>query len=133
MLEKVPERWHRAGARTSSIDRQWPRRAITPAHALLNYTYAVLEAEAHIAAHAVGFDPSLGLTHADVRYRGSLAIDLMEPVRPLADELVLDLLEERELRRGDVVETRRGICRLGPPLTRRRHRESVRGNARPSW
>jgi hypothetical protein len=31
----------------------------------------------------------------------SLATDLMEPVRRVADELVLDL-ESRELRRGDV-------------------------------
>jgi CRISPR-associated endonuclease Cas1 len=158
----VPEHWHCAGPRTSRLDRQWPRRALTPAHALLNYVYAILEAEALIAAYALGFDPSLGLMHADVRYRGSLAIDLMEPVRPIADELVLDLLEGRELRRGDVVETRRGVCRIGPalakelthratdlraaanpqaerlaavllgstdhptPLTRRRHRESVR-------
>jgi CRISPR/Cas system-associated endonuclease Cas1 len=113
---KVPEHWHRAGPRTSKIDRQWPRRAMTPAHALLNYTYALLEAEALIAAYAIGLDPSLGLMHTDVRYRRSLAIDLMEPARPVADELVLDLLETRELARGDAYETRRGVCRLGPAL-----------------
>jgi CRISP-associated protein Cas1 len=164
-FEKLaPEHWHHAGPRTSRLDRQWPRRAMTPAHALLNYAYAILEAEALLAAYALGFDPSLGLMHADVRYRGSLAIDLMEPVRPIADELVLDLLANRELRRGDVLESRRGVCRIGPtlakrltqhagdlrtavnpsaerlaavllrsddhptPLTRRRHRESVRNS-----
>jgi CRISPR-associated protein Cas1 len=89
---------------------------VTPAHALLNYAYAILETEAIIAAHAIGFDPSLGLMHADVRYRSSLATDLMEPVRPVADALVLDLLENRPLNRGDVLETRRGTCRLGRPL-----------------
>lgn len=82
----------------------------------LNYTYALLEVEASIAAHAVGFDPSLGIMHADKRYRGSLASDLMEPTRPVADRVVLDLLEQRELRRGDVVETREGVCRVGPAL-----------------
>jgi CRISPR/Cas system-associated endonuclease Cas1 len=30
-----------------------------------------------------GLDPALGLMHTDTRYRGSLATDLMEPVRPM--------------------------------------------------
>jgi CRISPR-associated protein Cas1 len=113
---RVPEHWYRAGPRTSSMDRQWPRRAMTPAHALLNYAYAILETEAIMAAYAVGLDPSLGLMHADVRYRSSLATDLMEPVRPIADQAVLDLLTTHKLNRGDAVETRRGVCRLGLPL-----------------
>jgi len=118
LRSNVPEHWHTAGPRTSKLDRQWPRRAMTPVHAALNFAYAIVEAEAVLAAYAVGFDPSIGLMHTDVRYRGSLAIDLMEPIRPVADEFVLDLLEERELCRGDVVETRRGVCRLGPALVK---------------
>ena len=89
------------------------RKAITPVHAALNYAYAILEVEATIAAHIVGFDPSLGIVHADVRYRGSLATDLIEPVRPIADRLVLEILERRALARGDVFETREGVCRIG--------------------
>jgi CRISPR-associated endonuclease Cas1 len=114
----LPEHWRRAGPRTSRIDRQWPRRATTPAHALLNYGYAILESEALLAAYKMGFDPSLGLMHADVRYRSSLATDLMEPLRPVLDELVLDLLTERTFRKGEFHETRRGVCRLGPDLAR---------------
>ena len=60
----------------------------------------------------------LGLMHADKRYRASLASDLMEPARPIADAIAVDLLEGRELHRGDVLETRKGICRLAPPLAR---------------
>jgi CRISPR/Cas system-associated endonuclease Cas1 len=56
--------------------------------------------------------------HADVRYRGSLATDLMGPARAVADRLVLDLLERRVLRRGDASETREGVCRVGPELAR---------------
>ena len=56
--------------------------------------------------------------HADQRYRSSLATDLMEPARPVADEIVLDLLESRRLRRGDVVETREGVVRVGAPVAR---------------
>jgi CRISPR-associated endonuclease Cas1 len=114
----VPEHWHTAGPRTSKVDRQWPRRAMTPVHAALNYAYSILEAECAIAAYAVGFDPSIGLMHADVRYRGGLAVDLMEPLRPVVDETVLNLFEQRDLGRGDVLETRQGICRVGEPLAR---------------
>jgi CRISPR-associated endonuclease Cas1 len=114
----VPEHWHTAGPRTSKVDRQWPRRAMTPVHGALNYAYSILEAECAIAAYAVGFDPSIGLMHADVRYRSGLSVDLMEPLRPVVDETVLDLFEQRELVRGDALETRHGICRVGQPLAR---------------
>jgi len=115
----VPEHWHSAGPRTSNIDRKRARKASTPVHAILNYVYAILEIEASIAAHAVGFDPSLGIMHTDQRYRGSLATDLMEPARPLADELVLNLLENQQLSRRDIHETREGVCRVAPELARR--------------
>ena len=42
----------------------------------------------------------------------------MEAGRPTADETVLELLGRRELRRGDVYETREGVCRIGPDLAR---------------
>jgi CRISPR-associated protein Cas1 len=116
---KVPEHWHLAGPRTSWVDGTRARKAATPVHAILNYTYAILEVEATIAALKLGFDPSLGLMHVDQRYRGSLATDLMEPVRPVADDLVLDILGSRELERGDVFENREGMCRVGPPMARR--------------
>ena len=40
-------------------------------------------------AQRMGLDPTLGLMHADKRYRPSLASDLMEPVRPTASRLTL--------------------------------------------
>jgi CRISPR/Cas system-associated endonuclease Cas1 len=53
-----------------------------------------------------------------MRYRSSLATDLMEPARPVADEIVLDLLESRLLHRGDVVETRERVVRVGASVAR---------------
>jgi CRISP-associated protein Cas1 len=79
---------------------------------------AILETETTIAAHRMGFDPSLGLMHTDQRYRASLSSNLMEPVRPVADRIAIELLQSRELARGEVVETRKGVCRLGPTLAR---------------
>jgi CRISPR/Cas system-associated endonuclease Cas1 len=53
------------------------------------------------------------LTHSDKRYRPSLASDLMEPVRPVADRIAFELLRDREFSRGQVVEIRQGVGRLG--------------------
>ncbi|QEC48541.1 CRISPR-associated endonuclease Cas1 [Baekduia soli] len=117
--KRIPDHWREAGPRTSAAENKGRgRKATTPVHAMLNYTYAILETEATIAAHKLGFDPSLGLMHTDKRYRGSLATDLMEPARPAADLLVLDFLECQPLRRGDVRETREGVVRIGAPLAR---------------
>ena len=69
-------------------------------------------------ALAVGCDPGLGIMHADQRSRDSLACDLMEPVRPVVDAWMLDLLESRTFQRSDFFETREGVCRIMPPLTR---------------
>src|SRR5439155_598586 len=94
-----------------------PRKAVNPANAVLNYVYAILEAEARIAALAVGLDPVLGLLHADRPNRDSLACDLMEPVRPAVDRYVLELLNRRSFTKEDVFELLDGQCRLLPPLT----------------
>jgi CRISPR-associated protein Cas1 len=84
----------------------------------VNYAYAILETEATITLQAHGFDPGMGILHTDKRYRSSLAHDLMEPLRPVVDGLVIELVRTHPLSRGDVHETREGVCRLGPPLAR---------------
>jgi CRISPR-associated endonuclease Cas1 len=115
----VPSHWQTAGARTSPPSGfKSSRKASTPFHALINYGYAILETEATIALQAHGFDPGMGILHTDKRYRGSLAHDLMEPIRPVVDGMVLELLAERALERGEVYETREGVCRLRPSMAR---------------
>ncbi len=88
-----------------------------PANAILNYLYAILEAEARIACLTLGLDPGLGIWHADYRSRDSLALDLMEASRPDVDHYVLELLRTRTFSKKDFGETSRGICRLLPPFT----------------
>lgn len=115
----IPDHWRLAGARTSPPSGfKSSRKAATPFHAVVNYGYAILETEATIALQAHGFDPGMGILHTDKRYRGSLAHDLMEPVRPVIDGMVIKLIADRALGRGDVYETREGVCRLGPRLAR---------------
>ncbi len=115
--KKIPEHWRAFGHRASLLTGN-PRKATNPANAILNYLYAIAEAEAKIAALAVGCDPGLGIMHADQGSRDSLALDLMEPVRPQVDGFVLDILESRAFRKKDFFETRKGVCRVMPPLTR---------------
>ncbi len=115
---KVPAHWLTFNTRSSPLTGS-PRTAAAPVNALLNYLYAILEAEARIALLAVGLDPGLGVLHADLKARDSLALDLMEAARPAIDAYVLDLLRSRALSRNDVLETREGACRLLPPLTER--------------
>lgn len=61
-----------------------------PINALLSFAYSMLAKELTVIAQAVGFDPFQGFYH-QVRYgRPALALDLMEPFRPLiADSAVI--------------------------------------------
>ncbi len=115
----MPEHWRVFGTRGSRLHRSGrsPRNAADPINALLNYGYALAEAECRLAALAVGLDPGLGIVHTDQRNRDSLALDLLEPLRPLVERHVLQLLAARHFRAGDFHETRQGVCRLVPPLT----------------
>ncbi len=116
--DRVPQAWHRFAVRRSPINRgRSPRNAADPINALLNYNYALAEAECRIAAIAVGLDPGIGISHTDKKARDSLVLDLLEPVRPLVDAAVLRLLDRRFFRASDFHETGQGACRLLPPLT----------------
>jgi len=112
---RLPEHWMSFTARHSPMTSS-PRSATDPVNALLNYLYALLEAETIIACHTLGLDPGLGLFHADRNGRASFALDLMEACRPTVDAYVLALLTERTLSARDFAETPRGICRLAPHL-----------------
>jgi CRISPR-associated endonuclease Cas1 len=115
-VRSVPKHWLSFGQRVSPLTGA-PRLAVNPANAVLNYLYAIVEAETRIACLAVGLDPGLGIVHADYRARDSLALDLMEPIRPSVDHYVLDLIHERRFRAADFYETRKGSCRILAPLS----------------
>jgi hypothetical protein len=113
---RVPDEWRRFGARTSPIG-GGPRLAVNPAGAILNYLYALLEAESRLACQIVGLDPALAIVHADTRGRDSMPLDLMEAVRPSVDRYLLGLFRDRVFRASDFHETQRGNVRLLAPLT----------------
>ena len=115
---KVPDHWTRFTARRSIIQSsKTPRDAANPINALLNYAYGLAEVECRLAAITVGLDPGMGIVHTDKKNRDSLALDLLEAIRPLVDRNVLTLLRTRHFTAGDFHETRDGSCRIVPPLT----------------
>lgn len=116
-VARIPEHWQTFGSRTSPLTSS-PRTASNPANAMLNYLYAIAEAETRIALLAVGLDPGLGIVHADQKNRDSFACDVMEAIRPNIDAYVLELMQARPFGTGDFFETRQGACRLMPPITR---------------
>ena len=115
---RIPEHWGRfEGRRSVLVSANQNRKAERPLNAILNYLYSLAEAEAVLACQAVGLDPGLGIVHNDAKGRQSLALDLIEPVRPQVDAFVLDLLERRTFRKVEFTETADGQCRLKAPLT----------------
>jgi len=116
---RVPEHWTFYAARSTPLSprSRTPRGAADPINALLNYGYALAEAECRLAACAVALDPGLGIVHTDHAVRDSLALDMLEPLRPEVDRRVLQLLARRHFRATDFHETRTGVCRILPPLT----------------
>ncbi len=83
-----------------------------PFNALLSLCYTLVHAELALALHRVGLDPAIGLYHKPSFGRESLACDLLEPLRPLADSLCLSMLRSRLLD-ADHFSTSTAGCFLG--------------------
>lgn len=82
-------------------------------NALLSFVYALVLSDCVSACEGVGLDPQFGYLHALRSGRPSLALDLMEELRPiLADRLVLSLVNRRQLRATDFDEREGGAVQL---------------------
>jgi len=65
-------------------------------NALLSFVYTLLASYTASALETVGLDPYVGFLHTDRPGRISLALDLMEELRPImADRFVLSLINKR--------------------------------------
>jgi CRISPR-associated endonuclease Cas1/CRISPR-associated protein Cas4 len=77
-----------------------------PVNALLSYAYSLLVRTWTITLTAVGFDPYRGFYHQPRYGRPALALDLMEPFRPLiADSSVLSAINNGEVRPSDFISS----------------------------
>ncbi len=80
-------------------------------NALLSFLYTLLTNEVASALEGVGLDPYVGFLHQDRPGRPSLALDLMEELRPVfADRLALSLVNRKQVTgRGFVTKESGGI------------------------
>ena len=70
-----------------------------PFNAVLSYSYAVMTGELENLIRLHGLDPSAGFLHCDKYNTSTLALDLLEPLRPgFCDMLAIGLLTHRRLR-----------------------------------
>lgn len=83
-------------------------------NALLSFLYTLLVHDCRSALEGVGLDPAVGFLHRDRPGRPSLALDLMEELRPVfADRLALALVNRRQLRARDFEFRDGGAVMLG--------------------
>ena len=95
----------------TSRNRRPPR---DPVNALLSFCYALLAKECSVALMAEGLDPWWGFYHQPRHGRPALALDLMEPFRPLvADSVVLTAINTGMVKGRDFVTNANG-CALQP-------------------
>lgn len=80
------------------------RPPLDPVNAMLSFLYTILAHDITAACETVGLDPQMGFLHADRPGRASLALDLIEELRPvLADRLVLTLINRKQVTSGGFV------------------------------
>lgn len=78
------------------------RPPLDPFNALLSFAYSLLANDCASALESVGLDSYVGFLHRDRPGRTSLALDLMEELRPcVADRFVLTLVNNRVIKKAD--------------------------------
>lgn len=97
------------------------RPPLDPFNGLLSFLYTLLTSQCASALETTGLDPAVGFLHKDRPGRPSLALDIMEELRPyLADRLAISLINRNQIKStgfkrqesGSVVmddETRRAV------------------------
>ena len=91
--------WSRFLPEEFPFERRSTRPPLNPVNAAISFGATVLYHEMVSFIHSHGLDPALGLLHTTENGRWSLALDLMEPFRPvLVEALTLDLFSRGMLR-----------------------------------
>ena len=75
-----------------------------PVNAMLSFAYTLLSRTLHVTLQAVGFDALRGFYHQPRYGRPALALDIMEPFRPLlADSTVVQVINNGEVHPSDFI------------------------------
>jgi hypothetical protein len=137
-MKFLPAHWNtfngRAGIYTegNGYTESSNRNATDFVNACLNYAYKICETEAMYACYTTGLHPALGLSHGAIHEdKPAMALDIIEPLRPIADQVVLSYLDHGNgipftelgkpayLEKECAYELDNGVCRLFPPMTTR--------------
>lgn len=95
------------------------RPPLDPLNALLSFSYSLLANDCASALESVGLDSYVGFLHRDRPGRTSLALDLMEELRPcMADRFVLTLINNRMVKAGDFQQREGGATLLSDEARR---------------
>ncbi len=113
----IPESWSSIGFRRGENNHS-NRFARHPVQAMVNYGYAVVESLIRIEVSKVGLDLTVGFLHRSRYERPALIMDLLEPIRPVVDRVILDLVRSNSFSPMDFVITTDGTVRLHPQLGR---------------
>ena len=113
------------------FERRSRRPPLNPVNACISFGSTLLYQEMVSFIHAHGLDPALGMLHATEDGRWSLALDLIEPFRPvLVEALALDLFTHQMLdrthfepRNGGIYLNTEGRARFIVQYERRMERE----------
>jgi CRISPR-associated endonuclease Cas1/CRISPR-associated protein Cas4 len=98
-----------------SFEKRTRRPPADPANAMLSLGYALLARTWLAVLSAVGFDPYLGFYHRPRFGRPALALDMMEPFRPiLADSTVIQVINNGEVKAD-------GFLAAGPAVNLKPH------------
>lgn len=82
-------------------------------NALLSFAYSILAHDCASALESMGLDSYVGFLHRDRPGRTSLALDLMEELRPcMADRFVLTLINNRQVKEEDFQHMESGAVLL---------------------
>lgn len=102
-----------AGKEEFSFTQRSRRPPLDNMNALLSFFYTLLVHDVRSALETVGLDPAVGFLHRDRPGRPSLALDLMEELRPIiADRLALSLVNRRQIKGKGFQKTETGAVTM---------------------
>lgn len=86
------------------FDRRTRRPPRSRLNALLSFGYALITSDCVSACQAASLDPYIGFLHEERPGRPSLALDLVEELRPFVDRFVFTLINRKQIQAQDIIE-----------------------------